>query len=181
MSDTSPPPLSGTSLEKAKKLKKLVKRRRYTRVEEPFSLIHQGWHLFTDGGTPCNDPRKGYGTAYGSYRLFHDGKEVLFETNHYGRGSNNFAEIETAFRALNHCLDVVPDDQTLFIYSDSEIMLSHLSALAKQNPRKVSKGTSQEMIQALSRLDKLIYQHWLMRDLICRWTPRRNLLKTVGH
>src|SRR5260370_1167311 len=83
-----------------------------------------------DGGTPCNDPSKGFGTGYGSYKI---DNEPLYRIRFNIPMSNNVAEISTLLHALKTVSERHdPAFVMVSVFGDSQIALSRcLKGLTK--------------------------------------------------
>lgn len=134
-----------------------------------------------DGGTPCNNPAKGYGVGYGSFSL-NGGRPV--RVNHGIRCSNNVAEILTLCRAVESILSSSdPSDlPPLRVTGDSQIALKWAQVACGSWPdmRKAAKQErhgSPDFQSAIARLRACLSSF----SVTTQWLPRAHAVRAFGH
>lgn len=130
-----------------------------------------GWdHVIEfDGGTDCNDPKKGYGEGYGSYQI--DGGNIVRVK--FGKGhSNNSAEIRTLIAALR---DLAEDGRLgrVLCRGDSQIALNWITQKSGPN-RKSSEG----FLEAVEMLREEVKRFVKVKG---EWRRRNHSVKLFGH
>lgn len=130
-------------------------------------LVEQVDHVIEfDGGTSCNNPKKGYGEGYGSYKI--DDNEIIrvkLGPNH----SCNSAELFTIITALSTINDY--DFKTILVCGDSQICMKWLlHPLSKIKNNAHSK--TQEAIKILRKKQF---------NVLCYWRNRKKSVELFGH
>jgi ribonuclease HI len=130
-----------------------------------------------DGGTSCNNPKKGYGEGYGSYQVSRDGIKYPIVRLTYGMGfSSNAAEIRTAGEAIEgaHQLGLSGGGDVL-IRGDSKLALRWIKSCLEEIPRD---SCSESMCQAIKFLKTKVGYFPKIRT---EWRPRKVSLEIFGH
>lgn len=121
-----------------------------------------------DGGTDCNDPKKGFGNGYGSYKI--DGQDV--KRVKFGKGhSNNSAELRTLVEALKELAGMGGRGKVL-CRGDSQIALKWIDC--PKMPKKGSEG----FLGAILLLREEVAKFASVRG---EWRRRTHSLALFGH
>lgn len=131
----------------------------------------EGWdHVIEfDGGTNCNDPKRGFGEGYGSYQI--DGGDIKRVT--FGRGhSNNSAEIRTLVAGLRE-LAGSGKLGTVLCRGDSMTALKWIKF-----PGKPSKKASANFLEAIESLRAEVKQ---FKHVKGEWRRRNHSVALFGH
>ncbi len=135
-----------------------------------------------DGGTPCNNPRLGYGDGYGSYQLaMPDGRCTLQRVSFMRPMSANAAEIFTLIKAVQEVLSrgYRRELTTLRIVGDSQIALKWAAGKNRfGRPAKISENTSQEFRNAIQSLRDILAGFECVETT---WQPRHKSVAIFGH
>lgn len=145
--------------------------------------------ILTDGGTSCNIPARGYGTAYGSYVMYKEGQQVITGRYEFENGSNNFAEISIMQRALRSFLYLLPDSKEqravsqLHLCSDSRLSIKHLNFFVSgREAIVVSRRSSDLFVRALAELREIVRILLAAKITITSsWVPRGICVRYLGH
>lgn len=131
----------------------------------------EGWdHVIEfDGGTSCNDPKKGYGDGYGSYQI--DGGEI--KRVKFGKGhSGNSAEIRTLIAAL-HELAQSDRGGRVLCRGDSQIALKWITCRTAPKSK-----CSPAFISAVIDLHEWASKFTTIKG---EWRRRNHSVKLFGH
>lgn len=131
-----------------------------------------------DGGTPCNDPKKGFGIGYGSYAL-NGGAPIRL--SHGIPCSNNAAEVLTLVSALHYVRKTYdPEGVRLIVVGDSQITLNWVRRTSGELKAKKNKKPSGSPLfrDSIKRLSDALHQ---FGKIEVRWQPRVKSVKTFGH
>lgn len=130
-----------------------------------------------DGGTPCNQPKKGYGIGYGSYQI---NQHPIVRLSHNRPCSANVAEILTLIAAINDWVDTFWSKSAsltkLLILGDSKIALSRCHHLPKGIRNGQPPTNDFETVCALLHTTCAQFAH-----VETRWTPRAQSVRVFGH
>lgn len=127
-----------------------------------------------DGGTSCNNPKKGFGSGYGSYQILGGPvvRRIQFGVGH----SCNSAEIRTLHAALVDLASKVnPGVLHIHIKGDSKIALKWANPKLKMEPSATSWREFHEAIRLL-RLELPKFG-----KITTQWHPRAESVKLFGH
>ena len=131
-----------------------------------------------DGGNGCNDPKKGYGNGYGSFRI--NSGEV--QRISFGIPmSNNAAETKTLIEAIKSLpVDTNYTNTRLCIYGDSQIVLNWAIRAHKQEviKEKRCRKWSQEFRDAVLELYAILRK---FGQVATKWEPRERNVAVFGH
>lgn len=131
--------------------------------------------IWFDGGTPCNDPMKGYGEGYGSFRI--NNQEIV--RLKFGQAmSANTAEIRTATAAILEARKQWPEGEYLHLVGDSKIALKWVSRASNRHDKKASEKTSQGFREAITAMYEAA-QPWT--KIVTEWKPRALIAEVFGH
>lgn len=129
-----------------------------------------------DGGSPCNDPKKGYGEGYGSYQIGNGTDPVRLK---FGQAmSANTAEIRTATSALSSVALSQGHGKWVHIIGDSQIALRWIDRAHSKHPIKVSKGSSEAFIESIEKLYEAVQG---FEKIVTEWQPRHKMVAVFGH
>lgn len=131
-----------------------------------------------DGGTPCNDPKKGFGIGYGSYTI-NGGRPV--RVSHGIPCSNNAAEVLTLVSAIHDVRKTYePRDIRLLIVGDSQITLNWVRrATGELKSKKGKKASGSPLFkESIRRLSDSLSA---FGKIEAKWQPREKSVKTFGH
>lgn len=127
-----------------------------------------------DGGTSCNDPRKGYGIGYGSFKV---GSDPIVRCDHVRPMSATAAECWTAVEAIRYVLTRwLPERTSLEIHGDSQNALARCERPIKS--KKVRENRESEYTQSGAELLALCQRFHSVRTL---WRGRIVSVKLFGH
>lgn len=114
-----------------------------------------------DGGTPCNNPRIGYGVGYGSYKI--DGQPIV-RMNHGLPMSANVAEMTTVICALRDVQIQFGNDVHVSIFGDSQIALLRCTkGLTEKRRRSFNNNSfsrSCDTLYSLCQQFSMVSTHW---------------------
>lgn len=135
-----------------------------------------------DGGTSCNDPKRGFGEGYGSFRISRPSRNQIWPIERVGFGighSCNSAEIFTLAAALRSMLkwmhneDLNPSELTVLLRSDSRIALKW-ACCKKQPPNK----GSPKFHEGIAMLREEVAKFKCVRT---EWRGREESVRIFGH
>lgn len=119
-----------------------------------------------DGGTPCNNPQKGFGNGYGSYKI---NDEPIYRLRFNRPMSNNVAEISVLIHALRTVYQRGnPEFVMLEIHGDSQIALNRctrgLTAKQRRSVRNPDFGNACDELRTLCTQFAHVHTNWRGRD-----------------
>ncbi len=132
-----------------------------------------------DGGTPCNNPTRGYGIGYGSFSI-NGGRPV--RVNHGFPCSNNVAEMLTLYEAIEHVRKTFHPLPKLRITGDSQVALKWAQVAAGKwgkmgkAENQLNKAT-QSFRFAVARL-RLALKDF---SISVQWLAREHAVRAFGH
>jgi len=127
-----------------------------------------------DGGTSCNNPKRGFGKGYGSYQIS-DGPITRVD---FGMGhSCNSAEIRTMHSALKDVASSFEDCRNMHVHimGDSQIALKWAKCCTKMQP---SESCWKEFHTAVKMLREEVVK---FGKITTQWHPREESVKLFGH
>lgn len=140
--------------------------------------VHREYKIVFDGGTPCNQPKLGYGIGYGSYSI-NDGSPV--RVNHGKPMSANAAELLTLICAVRRVKELENNPQiiALKIWGDSQIAINWANGTTPQGrAKKMSKNASVEFQCYVQTLRDCLKS---FAKVTATWHPRVESVKLFGH
>lgn len=140
--------------------------------KHPSGLVQPYHTIEFDGGTSCNNPNKGYGRGYGSFKV--NDWEIV-KVDHGPNHSCNSAEILTMVAALEHLRSnsYTATDLPVLIRGDSRIALKwvHCKKPTKEN-------TSRMFRDAVTALRRAMQP---FKSLHVQWRGREYSVEMFGH
>lgn len=139
---------------------------------KPANLAEPYHTVEFDGGTTCNNPNKGYGRGYGSFKV---NEWEIVRVDHGPNHSCNSAEILTLVAALNHLREnsYTSRDLPVLIRGDSRIALKWVHC------KKNTKQSSSPMFRAAVEELRKVLKHF--RSAHVQWRGREFSVKMFGH
>ena len=125
-----------------------------------------------DGGTPCNNPRIGYGDGYGSYRI---DKGKVVRVDFKKPMSVNEAEVSILICAIEDAISRFGKNQSFEILSDSKIIVNCVNFSHKK--KKFSLGCSEGYKNGVSKLRELLD----FFQASASWISRNHMVSIFGH
>ena len=161
-----------------RRLSELRSKQRDYRLVSPISQYD--FVIEADGGTSCNDPKRGFGEGYGSFRISRPSRNQIWPIERVGFGvghSCNSAEIFTLVAALRSMLkwieDVNPRESTILLRSDSRIALKW-ACCKKQPPNKGSPKFHEGIAMLRDEVKKF-------KAVRTEWRGREESVRIFGH
>lgn len=128
--------------------------------------------IIFDGGSTCNNPHKGFGKGYGSFKVGDKPiQRVFFGENH----SANSSEVRTLVEAIRFAKEWWPDSYKYHVIGDSKIALSWIHKNGLPSSRR--KQPTQNFVDAI----KLLKQECFEKHITTQWQPRKESVKLFGH
>lgn len=150
--------------------------------------IKSGFHVLTDGGTSCNSPSRGFGTTYGSVKIWNQGEMIHYDGKiKFQKGSNNVAEVSIILYSLSLIAQKQHEKDELFstpsyihLHTDSMIAINQLKSILRQRRKKVHKSSSQQFIDVLNDLEDFINLN-IHLNIKPHHAPREIAVHYLGH
>jgi ribonuclease HI len=132
--------------------------------------------IYFDGGCQPNP-----GQMYGSYSIAIDGSEAISTTEDFGHGTNNVAEFEALYRAINRTISLLevrgvkPQHCRMNIFTDSTIVRNRI----RHPNRGDNKSEGGKRMTAWTQ--KCTWLLLQFKTVEINWNPRSVNVQKFGH